>query len=223
MKKLFITLALAAATFVGANAQFVIGGHLSLGSNFAGVSYDGDDQLDNSNLGFGLGAKFAYAFKEKFEIGLKAGFDYDYTSVKTYLPGGSATATGDGFGWYITPTFRWSFLNVDRFHLGLQADLSFFGDDGAALFEAAATPIKSFGVGLSAKPFIAFDITDHLIIDAELNVVGFGFNVITNTEETSPMADDAGKLTVVNIGENINSNAGRATMNLVTLGIAYKF
>lgn len=217
MKKLFITLALAATTFVGANAQFIIGGTIGVGSNVATTFYDGDKQFDNTDFGFGIGVKVGYGITEKMEIALKAGINYSWWQNAATVLGTTTTTSADGLGWYITPNFRYAFLDTDKFQLGVQADLNFFGDNGATL------GVNSFGFGINAKPFVAWKITDHLSLDAELNVVGLGFNYITNTEETVPGANDKGKLGVFNIGENINSNAAVATMNLVELGIAYKF
>ena len=76
MKKLFITLALAAATFVGANAQFIIGGTIGGGVNFTKASYDGDDLASSTNGGFNIGVKLGYAINDNMEIGLKAGIDW---------------------------------------------------------------------------------------------------------------------------------------------------
>lgn len=218
MKKLFITLALAAATFVGANAQFIIGGHLGLGSNVASYSYDGDKVQDDTDFGFGLGVKAGYAITDRIEIALKIGIDYSWyqNSPKT-----GASFNNDAFGWYVTPTFRYAFLDSEKFQLGVQADLSFFGDNGR-FWSQYFINSNSFGFGLTAKPYVAWKINEHLALDAELNCVGFGFNYITNTEE-DPFVAEKNKAGVFNIGENINSNAGNATMNFVTIGLAYKF
>ncbi len=215
MKKLFITLALAAATFVGANAQFIIGGTIGGGVNFSKNSYDGDALTSVTDGGFGLGVKLGYAINDNMEIGLKAGIDWAQQTFKTYNP--DTKTTGNGFGWYVTPNFRYAFLNNNGFQLGLQADIALFGDDGASI------GLKSFGFGVNAKPFVAYNVTDHFIIDAELNFIGLGFNYIMNTEETAPGANDEHKANQFNFGLNVNSNQAAATMNLVTIGLAYKF
>ena len=215
MKKLFIALALAAATFVGANAQFIIGGTIGGGVNFTKASYDGDDLASSTNGGFNIGVKLGYAINDNMEIGLKAGIDWMQVTNKTYSP--DTKTTTDGLGWYVTPNFRYAFLNSNGFQLGLQADVELFGDNGASY------GWNSFGFGINAKPFVAYNVTDHFVVDAELNFIGLGFNYIMNTEETAPYADDEHKANVFNFGLNVNSNQAAATMNLVTIGLAYKF
>ena len=211
MKKLFITLALAAATFVGANAQFIIGGTIGGGVNFSKDSYDGDALTSTTNGGFALGVKLGYAINDNMEIGLKAGFDWTQVTNKVYdnttalmLVGPSGSVKGDALGWYVTPNFRYAFLNSNGFQLGLQADVNLHGNDN-----------NVFGFGVNVKPFVAYNVTDHFVVDAELNFIGLGFDYLTDTDDS--------KVGEFNFGLNVNSNQAAATMNLVTIGLAYKF
>ena len=215
MKKLFLTIAIAAASVLAANAQFFVGGTIGGGFNINSKNYDGHDLETTSEGGLSVGLKFGYSFTDKISVGLKGGINYGSGTLNNKIT--DVKTTDDILGWYVTPYFRYGFLNGDKFQFGIQADLNINGAVYSG--DSYTEDLSLVGVGINVKPFVAYNITNNLSVDAELNILGLGFNYQTNAnDDVYPE-----KYENVDFGLNINSNAAAQTMNLITVGVSYKF
>lgn len=120
MKKVLLTLALAAFAFA-ANAQYVIGGQLSVNHN--GTNNGNYPVGSNATTGFEISPKVGYNLNETFQVGLQ--LNYAYNNTINY-GGASNTYTSNPrtqFG--IAPYVRWNFATWRNCTLFVEGQLVF--------------------------------------------------------------------------------------------------
>ena len=178
MKKLFITLALAAATFVGANAQFFVGGGLAFEYGKA-TNIGGIKNADGADYGFEIAPIVGYNISDKFLVGLQFGvsvgkaevggllnrYDFD-EAVTTAFAAGSQKF----LGWQVTPFARYNFAKVGNFTFSGQANIDLNGtkfDD---------SDVSTFGFGINIVPVVNYAFNDHWSIEGQLGFASIGYN-----------------------------------------------
>lgn len=224
MKKLFLTLALAAATMVGANAQFILGGTIGGGVDWSKLSDkdESDNYESTTDWDINFGLKFGYGINDKMELGLKAGIGYDREGgeVSAATPLGTVTADKADesiFGWNVTPYFRYALLTSGNFSLGLQADLNVFGGSNDPDIDNDDNEISLVGVGINVKPYVAYTV-GNFVFDAELNIIGLGYNY-ASVDAPNGETD----CNFNSFGLNVNSHVADASMGDIVIGVGYKF
>ncbi len=123
MKKIFMTLALIAFAMT-ANAQFVLGGQVSLGHNGA---HDDDFTagISNATTNITIMPKIGYQLNDKMQLGIQFGLNYNYN--RGYInPLGSEDDYVSGWGTVVrfNPYFRYNLTQWRNFTLFCEAQLS---------------------------------------------------------------------------------------------------
>ena len=190
MKKVLLTLALAAFAFA-ANAQFVLGGNISVYSDGGTTIYDHVDPvaagsynyLERGYNGVNYNSitfmpKIGYNINDNMQVGAKFGLQWiktkDFTGYRT------ERIEDDTFeGWYSTtsmayvfaPYFRYNFATADKFTFFCEAQvtLSFTPNGKAHLYNSAYTDALGF---------------NHPEIDED--VVGYSYKSISSSLTVVP-------------------------------------
>ncbi len=154
MKKVLLIVALALATFAGANAQWYAGGSLGFESN-------SDKSGIDPKSGFSLAPEVGYYLTDKFDIGL----DFGFVTGKNQ--------SDDKFSyWIIAPYARYSFLQFGKFEVLGKGSLFFSGYD----FDNGD---KGTEFGINVAPIVAYNLTDNFVLFTELNFVSLNFTSVS--------------------------------------------
>ena len=186
MKKYFIIVCL---IFVGmvANAQFYLGG--SIGLDVRNTQYS--DANDVTNVKMNVLPEFGFYLSDRFDIGFETGFAADYSSVteKTDIT------------FYFVPYARYSFFSTGNFEvIGKMSIDNDFKDERTYL-------------GLHLTPILAYNLTDHVTLQAGLNFLNF-----------RTYYDKSGRSDVSNFGFGFGVDANNvATLGAIKVGFIYKF
>lgn len=227
MKKVFLTLALAAFAFA-ANAQFIVGGSF-------GVAGENDEFNSRKELEFNFTPKIGYQITDKMSAGLIFGYNYtnysnpNYTRIDpTMLTAISYESTRKNVQSHmvIKPYFRYNIMEISKLTLFCEAAISVNlplsnktvfneeGDDaitGSHLTaESTIDNAKSTIFGLDITPGVNYALTDNLSIDAYINAINLGFSM------TKIKGND-------NSDINWNLNASSLPRSTVGFGFNYHF
>jgi len=185
MKKIFVILCLFVFGMT-ANAQLYLGGSTSF--DFKNTSYDGGGDSD-SNLKMVVLPDIGYFLNSRFSLGAELGFSIQTSS------GSDATAS-----LHFTPYARYAIFQTEKFQILGKASVNTEFSDGYTYF------------GLHIDPVFAYQVTDHIILQANLKFLNFRSYYESNKDYNSSVAlkfgVDANNL--VNIGG-------------LTFGFIYKF
>ncbi|MCQ2340106.1 MAG: hypothetical protein MJZ79_04920 [Paludibacteraceae bacterium] len=242
MKKLFVTMAAVLMGLVAANAQLIVGGSFGLGGS-AGTTTKADGDITGrtpSNFNFSFAPKVGYVLMDgKMEVG--GMLVLDYTGTYTYKPVDKKAYKDyreDELSLSINPYVRYYFLQKGCFNLGVQGMLGLGGNfllpthyykvkDYRTSSEAkdmnsdAKDAVKdaeysNFRYGLFVAPVMAFNLTNHFVMDITLNALG----LYLAGEHTAQTVSD-----VKNTEDTFNG--GLIVMNnsdtYFQLGFSYKF
>lgn len=148
MKKALIVLA---ALFCGicANAQWYVGGSIYHYTNVH--SYEGTSTTTNN---FGIAPEAGYKLNDKWSVGASLDLSSNFN---------------DHLGISIAPYVRWTFFNMDFFHIFLDGVLSYTHD-------SYSDGVKFNGWGISVNPGFAFDLTSKWSLAMRVAGIGFGQN-----------------------------------------------
>ena len=230
MKKVFLTLALAAFAFA-ANAQFVVSGNL--GFNHSGEKYtvDGKDDYTSrpeKNNNFYIRLKGGYQITEDFQAGVLLGFSTskylredpdptDPTKTDRSFTSKSNTISMGVYG-------RYNLMTFNKFKFFAEGTLGIVMGSGTNETKNPAATVsvdqpKSFGLNIDIVPGASYQINDHLSADLYFNLFALGFH----TEKTT-----ADKATTASGTEETYSTTDfgfRVTglSNALSLGITYRF
>lgn len=204
MKKLFLTVALAAATLIGANAQLFVGGNLGL--NFSTEDGDGTIVETEKSFGFNIAPKVGYSLNEKFSVGGIVSFGYNKNTDELVMGGDAETSITS---WGVMPFARYNFLTFGKVNFGAEAQLGF---GGQSIKDAYST----LNIGLNVKPVVAWNISDNFALETYLNFASLGFNYAS----TNPEVGDKTSATSFGLGFD---SANIFTTGTLTIGAVYKF
>jgi len=186
MKKYFI---IACLIFVGmvAHAQFYLGG--SIGFDASNAQYSGAD--DVTNVKMIVLPEFGFYLSDRFDIGLETGFVADYSSA----------SENTDITFYFVPYARYSFFRTGDFEvIGKLSVENDFKDE------------RTY-IGLNLSPILAYNLTDHISLQAGLNFLNF-----------RTYYNSYGKSDVSNFGFGFGVDANNvATLGAIKVGFIYKF
>ena len=203
MKKILLSIVLAAFAFA-ANAQFVIGGQVSLNTN-GGNTWDrsvaGNTTTeytipDDINTNFVLAPKFGYNLNEKMHIGITLGFTS--TVQKEYSPYTPYYINYKGFegwdktttnGFYVAPYFRYTFMTYNKLSFFAEAQLAYtmtpkgkvqhYNTPVSGVIErhdeTVEGTITTNSLSIAAVPGINYRFSNHFSADLYIDLLGIGF------------------------------------------------
>jgi hypothetical protein len=243
MKKVFLTLA-AVAVFSFANAQFFVGGSLGF-STQSGTSSHTTETISPGIItttivdisrptysSFFFGPKAGYYFTEDFAIGL--GLSYNRSNT-TYYHNDDALENGKNeqkYG-YKTVERELGIAPFIRYHFAEWDNLSLFGELSTGVMFGSSTYIYdingnnplyengSEGIRFAVNiiPGIAYSVSDHVQIEATLNILEFNYMYSKSTyEQENIIENQSATITESEFSKNFNDRQG-----CLTIGFVYRF
>lgn len=237
MKKVFLTLALAAFAFA-ANAQFVVSGNLGFNHNGEKYTVDGKDNYTanpQKNNGFNLNLKGGYQLTDQIQVGLLLGFN-SYSNI-TESPVADPTKV-DNTVTIKNHTFnvgvygRYNFMEFNKLTLFAEASIDIAMGGGKTETEITGTPTatvddpKTFGFNFDIVPGISYKLTDHLSAELYLDMVSLGFHMAKTTwDKTIATSGTEETYTYTDFGFNAETKDMSITgfNNTVRIGVAFNF
>ena len=169
MKKLFLAITIMVASVSATNAQFYIGGGLSL------WHYNGNTKTTS----FSISPDAGYSFNNHWTVGLAVGFDarfyHDKTEERIYInsdgiPETSIYTYHNYYSFYAEPYARFNYFSTDRVKLFLDGVL------GVALDEHG----RYDGSQVIVRPGISVNITEHFSLVGTFGMLGYIHGVYLN-------------------------------------------
>lgn len=242
MKKIFVTMAAVLMGIVAANAQLIIGGSFGLGGRVGNVEKtDGDVTSKNANsFNFSVAPKIGYVLMDgKMEVG--ATLELAYNGTFYYKVVGEKAYKNyrhDDLSMSFNPYVRYYFLQKGCFNLGVQGMIRLGGgfllpdhyykvkdyrtsSEARDMNDAEKDRVKdaeysNFQYGLYVAPVMAFNLTDHFVMDLTFDALGLYLagEHTAQTKSDVKVTDDTfrGGLTVMSTSNTY-----------FRLGFAYKF
>lgn len=238
MKKVFLTLALAAFAFA-ANAQFVVSGDLGFNHNGLKNTLDGKEYwtgTTNKATDFGIALKAGYQLTDQIQAGVMIGFAITNTKAEADPTNtGSVTSTTKinthdfAFGVY----GRYDFLQFNKLSVFAEGQLAIGMGGGKTEVETAGAPTvstdapKTFSLGLNVVPGVSYKLTDRLSAELYFDFIGLGFNMgKTTTKVTDATGKEVDDVTT-NTSFGLNATTDRdnitALWNTVRMGVTFHF
>jgi len=230
MKKVFLTLALAAFAFA-ANAQFVVSGNLGFYHDGEKYTVDGKDDytsMPEKNTNFYLRLKGGYQVTEDFQAGLLLGFSTskllreiddptDPTKTDRSFTSTSKVISMGVYGRYNLMSFN----NFKFFAEGTIGINMGSGEDERKTPAATVTvdQPKSFGFNLDIVPGASYQINEHLSADLYFNVFALGFHTEKTTADKATTASGTEETySTTDFGFNVTG-----LKSALSLGVTYRF
>ena len=246
MKKVFLTLALAAFAFA-ANAQFVVSGNLAF-------SHSGEKNIRNDDAvytagpqkttAFELALRGGYALNEKLTVGIDLGFGIN--NVKTETAGTTATEVNTTV---ITkaPSFtfdvfaRYNAFQLGKFNVFAEASIGFGSMQWGKTHTDVNTPSatsdvvtgKITSLTFAVVPGLNYAFNEHWSMDIYLNFMNLGFQhnktswakADATTGLTTDEYDDKNYDVDNAFGLILNNGqlSGNGILNNIRFGINYAF
>lgn len=198
MKKVFLTLALAAFAFA-ANAQFVVSGNFGFGINNDKVNYDGKrvytpgrgvDKATN----FSIDLRGGYQINEKLRAGLFIGFDMNKNVNEAGLasdPATVAVTTTDKSNTFSIGVFgryncwQWGKLTVfNELNLGIGTGSGYNEVKNNNTTVKTDNP-KLFGFSAYIIPGFSYQISEHVAADLYLDFMSLYFATSKSTTQVN--------------------------------------
>ena len=192
-------------SMVTGKAQLFVGGNLSF--SHQGGSYEvgstSTDKTKTTSLGFY--PKAGYFLNDQFAVGAQLGLAL--SSTKT--PGtpeviNSSSTIG------LTPFVRYYVLQMDKFSIFGQGQLGFsLGSQKTKSGGTTTKGPKTTTVSLGVFPGVAYDASDNLSLEIQINALNLGYSLITTKDDnanpatknvTSSFSFGAGLNNIVNTG-----------------------
>lgn len=236
MKKVFLTLALAAFAFA-ANAQFVVSG--SLGFNHRGTknTLDGTEYYNSvpgipKSTQFNINLRGGYQINDKFQAGVEIGFRtnknvYEYSTLSDPTKiSNTDTYKSNAFGFGIYG--RYDFLQFDKWNIFAEAEFYMaFGSGEKEIEGPTGTTTtddpKTMDLNLAIVPGISYKINDNLSADLYLNFISLGFWMNKSTTETPTSGDDVTTDTYFGLAATSSQSSINMLLDNVSIGLTYRF
>lgn len=230
MKKVFLTLALAAFAFA-ANAQFVISGNLGFSHSGEKYTYDGKDEYFSNPVksnDFNLTLKAGYQINDNLQAGLLLG--YSTSSDVTEMANPTDFTSTDR-----NTTNKGNTINLGvygRYNITSFGDLNLFAEGTVRIamgsgkneteFPGGSTSVdapKTFGLGIDIVPGVSYQLTDNLSAELYFDFVSLGFHSNKTTWDKNITTSGVEETyTRSNFGLGVNG-LGSA----LSVGVTYKF
>jgi len=230
MKKVFLTLALAAFAFA-ANAQFVISGNLGFSHSGEKYTFDGKDDYTGNPVKsneFNIDLKAGYQINDNFQAGLLLGFststDVTEMANPTDFTSTDRNATAKGNTIKLGVYGRYNITNFGDLTLFAEGKVRMAMGSGKneTEFPGGSTSVdapKTFGLYIDVVPGVSYQLTDHLSADLYLNFASLSFNSDKTTWDKNITASGVEETyTSSNFGLGV-----RGLSSAINLGVSYKF
>lgn len=187
MKKVFLTLALIATTFI-CQAQIFIGGNI--GARFDGghvdysvvspiVNEDGTQYL-NRKTSFEIAPMIGYELSDNMSVGLRLG----YTNVTNKSCSDDLKDNYDikarTLHYGFAPFFRYTVFSHNNFKIFADAELPISFATEKNIIEGSNATVKAnepkqFNIGIIIVPGLMYEITENLAFVSELGLLNLGY------------------------------------------------
>lgn len=202
-------------SLVSGKAQLFVGGNLSL--SHQGGSYEvGSTSTDKTKTtSFGFYPKAGYFLSDQFAVGAQLGIAL--SNSKT--PGTPETVNSSStIG--LTPFVRYYVLQMDKFsifgqgHLGLS-----LGSQKTKSGNTTTKGPKTTTVSLGIFPGVAYDVSDNLSLEIQINALNLGYSLQTvKNDNTDPKTKDV--TSSFNFGAGLNNIVNTGS---ISVGAIYRF
>lgn len=197
------------------NAQLFTGGSIGLSTSGGKQDYGAGEQDKTSYMSLDFSPMFGYFLSENLAAGVKIQVSLDKTTTPPFVTEGDETIdteTDIGF----VPFMRYYAARFNKFSVfgQVQAGIT-MGSGKTKTGSVEVEDPKTTTILFNVLPAVAFEVSDHVLLEAYINLFRFGF-----TSETEKDGD--------NKETTNNFNFGLSTTNIVTsgaisVGAIYKF
>ena len=220
MKKTAIfVLVLTIATSCFLNAQFFAGGNIGFSTTGGTEDYGNGAQDKTSYLNLDFAPMAGYFLSENLAGGIRMLVSLDKTTTPPYSPGGDETVNSEtsiGF----TPFIRYYALQVNKLSVFGQAQAgATFGKEKTKVGSTETDGPKTTTISFGVIPGIAFDVNDHVALEAQINLLSFAFSVETEKFESEFTTS---KETTRNFDFGVNMD-NILTTGAISVGGIFKF
>lgn len=196
MKKLIFISLISLLSVAAIQAQVAIGGSIGISSKGGTNEVNGDKSDKDKETSITFAPLGGFFISDKFLIGAQLSLS---SSRINHHGDPEVIEKSNYFG--ITPFARYYALQFNKFSVFGQAQLGVgFGTDKTKSGSNTTTTLKSSYVGFSVIPGLAYDISEHIQLQANLNFLGFSSSVYREKD----VNDDVEVTT--STGLNINMN-----------------
>lgn len=232
MKKVFLTLAFVAAAFF-CQAQLFVGGSLGIGTGggsstettTSGSETETVEAKAPKTFSFSINPTLGYMLNDKLGAGITLGYGIYNTTEK----GEDYKHVAKSPSWEIAPFVRyiladWNAVSLYAdFVIGLSGNKEKYiaeGTQGGTAYNTETEGPKTFNFGVSVVPGLAYNLTDNISVNANVNLLSLGYQMSKTTMiETSYFNDD--KVETINKTNAFGLGVNKPTA--VEIGFFYTF
>ena len=220
MKKISVfVLILAISTSCFLNAQLFTGGNIGLSTSGGTEDYGNGEQDKTSYLNLDFGPMAGYFLSENIAAGVRILVSLDKTTTPPYSPGGDETVNSETtFGFM--PFIRYYAVQLNKFSVFGQAQAGVaIGTEKTKVGSTETDGPKTTTIGFGVLPGVALEVSDHVSLEAHINLFSFTFIVETEKLETEFVTS---KETTRNLNFGVNTD-NIATTGAISVGAIFKF
>jgi hypothetical protein len=209
MKKIFLLTALV-WVFLTADAQFLLGGNISL-SVSGGKTVTGDVSVDSpSAFSFGLHPMAGFYIGDRFALGGRFDLGFSASNNNAATPTSKTTVS-----WGVTPFARLYFPLSRKFAIVGEGALSISGASTKTKTGSTTTDAPTLAMGFNVRPLLSYSVSNNISLEISSKFLNLGIN-------NTVVGDDPKKVTTeLDFGINPDNLVG--TIGAVTLGAVFKF
>ncbi len=220
MKKLSLSILLFMIITAGMlNAQLFTGGNIGFSTEGGTEDYGSGTQDKTSYLDLNFGPMAGYFLSEDLAAGARILVSIDKTTTPPFSPGGDETVDSETtFG--IMPFIRYYAVHMNKFSVFGQAQGGIsVGKEKIKTGSTETDGPKTTTFGFGVIPGVALDVSDHVALEAHINLFSFAFSVETEKLETEFVTS---KETTREFRVGVNAD-NIATTGAVSVGAIFKF
>ncbi|MBO4635386.1 MAG: hypothetical protein J5669_08460 [Bacteroidales bacterium] len=213
MKKVILAAA-AALLSLSLNAQIFVGGQVGITTN-SNVNKLTNNTASTSDIVIAPNA--GYVFSDDFAAGVRVPINF-----------GSNGVNDKTFGIGVNPYARYVIFRLGNFGISAEAGIRFnTTTETITTPNVAVRKITDTEIGIEVLPVLTYGLTDHITLEANLNIARLAFTNVSSKDATTPNGGNENVTvdssnTGFNLGANTNDVFG-AGVGAVTIGFTYKF
>jgi hypothetical protein len=214
-KKSVFLLIITIVTSFYLNAQFFTGGSIGFSSSGGKEDYGNGERDKTSCLSGEFSPLAGYFLSDNLAAGVGLQVSADRTKTPPYIEGGDETIeTENSIGF--APFVRYYAVHFNKFSIFGQAQAGVTMESGKTKVGDTETDgPKTTTIGFNVLPAVAFEVGDHILLEAYINLLKFGFSSETEKYNNS-------KETTNNFNFGISTN-NIVTSGAISVGAIYKF
>lgn len=201
------------------NAQLFTGGNMSLSTSGGTEDYGNGEQDKTSYLNLDFGPMAGFFLSENLAGGIRILVSLDKTTTPPFSPGGDETVDSETtFGFM--PFIRYYAVQLNKFSVFGQAQAgASFGTEKTKVGSTETDGPKTTTIGFMVFPGIALDVSEHVSLEAHINLFNFAFNSVTEKQDTEFINS---KETTRSFSFGVNTD-NIATTGAISVGAIIKF